>query len=50
MRFNLVVNMERTSAGTDMREVLRAVTEMVQIADAGGIDIVWAAEHHSLEM
>ncbi|HCW86463.1 MAG TPA: LLM class flavin-dependent oxidoreductase, partial [Rhodobacteraceae bacterium] len=24
--------------------------EMVQIADEGGFDIVWSAEHHALEM
>ncbi len=50
MRFNLVVNLERMSPDLDMREVLRTVTEMVQIADRGGVDIVWAAEHHGLEM
>ncbi len=50
MRFNLVVNMERMEPGQDMREVASHVTEMVQMADAGGFDIVWAAEHHALEM
>jgi len=34
----------------DMRDILRHVTEMVQMADEGGIDIVWAAEHHAIEM
>ena len=50
MRFNLVINMERMSPDDDMREVARHVTEMVQMADEGGFDIAWAAEHHALEM
>jgi alkanesulfonate monooxygenase SsuD/methylene tetrahydromethanopterin reductase-like flavin-dependent oxidoreductase (luciferase family) len=36
MKFQLAINMERM--------------EMVQMADRGGFDIVWAAEHHALEM
>ena len=50
MRFNLVINMERMTPDEDMRDVARHVTEMVQMADEGGFDIVWAAEHHALEM
>ncbi len=50
MRFNLVINLERMHPDEDMREVMRHVTEMVQIADEGGCDIVWAAEHHAIEM
>ena len=50
MRFNLVINMERMTPDTDMREVARHTTEMVQMADEGGFDIVWAAEHHAIEM
>ena len=50
MRFNLVINMERVGPDVDMAEVARHVTEMVQMADEGGVDIVWAAEHHALEM
>ena len=50
MRFNLVINMERMDPDTDMVEVARHTTEMVQMADDGGFDIVWAAEHHALEM
>ena len=50
MRFNLVINMERVSPDVDMAEVARHVTEMVRMADEGGVDIVWAAEHHALEM
>jgi alkanesulfonate monooxygenase SsuD/methylene tetrahydromethanopterin reductase-like flavin-dependent oxidoreductase (luciferase family) len=50
MRFDLVVNMERMTPEADMREVARHLVEMVEMADAGGFDIVWAAEHHALEM
>ncbi len=50
MRFNFVINMERMDPSQDMLEVVRHVTEMVQMADEGGIDIVWAAEHHAIEM
>ena len=42
--------MERIAPDTDMTEVERHTLEMVQMADAGGFHIVWAAEHHALEM
>ena len=50
MRFNLVINLERIAPAVSMTDVLRHTTEMVQMADQGGYDIVWAAEHHALEM
>ncbi len=50
MRFNLVINMERFSPDQDMRDIARHTTEMVQMADQGGFDIAWAAEHHAIEM
>lgn len=50
MRFNLVINMERMDDSVDMQDVIRHTTEIVQMADEGGIDIVWAAEHHAIEM
>ncbi len=50
MRFNLVINMERMDPATDMVEVAQHTTEMVQMADEGGVDIAWVAEHHALEM
>ena len=33
-----------------MREVERHILKMVQMADDGGFEIVWAAEHHGLEI
>ncbi len=50
MKFQLAINMERIAPDTDMREVEQHTLEMVQMADQGGFHIVWAAEHHALEM
>jgi len=50
MKFQLAINMERIAPDIDMREVARHTLEMVQMADAGGFNIAWAAEHHALEM
>jgi alkanesulfonate monooxygenase SsuD/methylene tetrahydromethanopterin reductase-like flavin-dependent oxidoreductase (luciferase family) len=50
MKFQLVINMERMSATADMQAIARHTLEMVQMADAGGFEIVWAAEHYGIEM
>ena len=50
MKFQLAVNMERIDIGLDMQDVVRHTLEMVQIAEDGGFDIAWSAEHHALEM
>jgi alkanesulfonate monooxygenase SsuD/methylene tetrahydromethanopterin reductase-like flavin-dependent oxidoreductase (luciferase family) len=50
MKFHLAINMERLAPDIDMRDVERHTLEMVQMADQGGFEIVWAAEHHALEM
>ena len=50
MRFTLVINMERMGPDADMTEVADHTLEMVRMADEGGFDIVWAAEHHAIEM
>lgn len=50
MRFQLAINLERMDDRADMGDVARHFLEMVQIADRGGFNIVWAAEHHALEM
>jgi alkanesulfonate monooxygenase SsuD/methylene tetrahydromethanopterin reductase-like flavin-dependent oxidoreductase (luciferase family) len=50
MKFQLAINMERMDDTLDMRDVARHTLEMVQMADAGGFSIAWAAEHHALEM
>jgi alkanesulfonate monooxygenase SsuD/methylene tetrahydromethanopterin reductase-like flavin-dependent oxidoreductase (luciferase family) len=50
MRFQLAINLERMNDGLDMAEVADHTLEMVRMADQGGFNIVWAAEHHALEM
>ena len=50
MKFQLAVNLERMDASQDMQDVARHNLEMVQMADQGGFSVVWAAEHHALEM
>ena len=50
MKFQLAINMERIGPEADMGEVANGVLELVQMADAGGFELVWAAEHHALEM
>lgn len=50
MKFHLAINMERIDDSLDMKEVAKHTLEMVQMADAGGFRIAWAAEHHALEM
>ena len=50
MKFQLAVNLERLDDSIDMDAVQRHTLEMVQMAEQGGFDLVWAAEHHALEM
>ena len=50
MKFQLAINLERMNDGTDMKDVAKHTLEMVQMADQAGFKIVWAAEHHALEM
>ena len=50
MKFQLAINLERVDDSLDMRDVARHTLDMVQMADAGGFHIAWAAEHHALEM
>jgi len=50
LKFHLVINMERMDASSSYSEVARHVTEMVQIAEDAGFHMVWAAEHHGIEM
>lgn len=50
MKFSLAINMERMDPSVDMKDVARHTLEMVQMAEAGGFEIAWAAEHHAIEM
>ncbi|MGB0843981.1 MAG: LLM class flavin-dependent oxidoreductase [Alphaproteobacteria bacterium] len=50
MRFQIAINLERCDASVDMQMMRDHVLEMVQMADRAGFGVVWAAEHHALEM
>lgn len=50
MKFHLAINLERTSPSQDMRAIADHTLTMVQMADEAGFEVVWAAEHHALEM
>ena len=50
MKFHLAINMERMNDSMSMNDVVRHTLDMVQSADSSGFEIVWAAEHHGLEM
>lgn len=50
MRFHIAINLERMTPARDMRAVRDHTLRMVQMAEAGGIETAWAAEHHALEM
>ena len=50
MKFQLAINMERMDSSWNMNDVMRHTVDMVQMAENGGFNTVWAAEHHALEM
>ena len=50
MKFSIAVNMERSHPGQDMRQVASNALELVRIAEQGGFEIAWAAEHHAIEL
>jgi alkanesulfonate monooxygenase SsuD/methylene tetrahydromethanopterin reductase-like flavin-dependent oxidoreductase (luciferase family) len=50
VKFSIAVNMERSDASQDMREVVRHAVDLVRLAEQGGFEIAWAAEHHTIEL
>ncbi len=50
MKFSIAVNMERFDPSQDMRQVTRDALELVRLAEEGGFEIAWAAEHHTIEL
>lgn len=50
MKFHLSINLERMDDTVSMEDVRNHTLEMVQMADEAGFELVWAAEHHALEM
>ena len=50
MKFSIAVNLERFDPAQDMRQVIGDALELVRLAEAGGFEIAWAAEHHTIEL
>jgi len=50
VKFSIAVNMERFDASQDMRDVAREALELVTLAEQGGFEVAWAAEHHTIEL
>jgi len=50
VKFHIAVNLERMDSSADMQAVRDHTLDMVQMADAAGFEIAWAAEHHAIEM
>lgn len=50
MKFQLALNLERNDDTVSMEAVRDHTLEMVQLAERGGFNVVWSAEHHALEM
>jgi flavin-dependent trigonelline monooxygenase, oxygenase component len=50
MKFSLAINLERMDPSDDIASAAHHTTEMVQMAEAAGFEIAWAAEHHAIEM
>ena len=49
MKFAVAINMERFDPTRRMDDVTREVLHLVQMADRGGFETAWAAEHHTIE-
>jgi alkanesulfonate monooxygenase SsuD/methylene tetrahydromethanopterin reductase-like flavin-dependent oxidoreductase (luciferase family) len=50
LKFSIFVSMERSAPGQDMRAVAQHALDLVKLAEAGGFEIAWAAEHHTIEL
>lgn len=49
MKFSVSLNMERFSPNRNMQDVVAETLEIVRMADAGGFETIWTAEHHTIE-
>jgi alkanesulfonate monooxygenase SsuD/methylene tetrahydromethanopterin reductase-like flavin-dependent oxidoreductase (luciferase family) len=50
VQFSIAVNMARTTSSHDMRRVVQQMLELVRLAESGGFEVAWAAEHHTIEL
>jgi alkanesulfonate monooxygenase SsuD/methylene tetrahydromethanopterin reductase-like flavin-dependent oxidoreductase (luciferase family) len=49
MKFSISISLERFDPKMDMRDVQARALELVQMAEAGGFEIAWTPEHHTIE-
>lgn len=49
MKFSIAVNYGRFQKTMPMQQVMSEALDLVRIADEGGFDIAWTAEHHTIE-
>jgi alkanesulfonate monooxygenase SsuD/methylene tetrahydromethanopterin reductase-like flavin-dependent oxidoreductase (luciferase family) len=49
MKFAVAINLERFDPARRMDDVTREVLHFLQMADRGGFETAWAAEHHTIE-
>jgi flavin-dependent trigonelline monooxygenase, oxygenase component len=49
VKFSISVSLERFDPLIDMRKVAAQALELVQMAEAGGFEIAWTPEHHTIE-
>lgn len=49
MKFSVALAMERFSPDKPMQQVVSETLELVRMADAGGFETIWSAEHHTIE-
>jgi len=49
MKFSLSLSMERFSPSDSMSDTIQQMRELAQIADEGGFETLWTAEHHTIE-
>jgi alkanesulfonate monooxygenase SsuD/methylene tetrahydromethanopterin reductase-like flavin-dependent oxidoreductase (luciferase family) len=50
LKFAIAVNMQRFDPAEDMRKVAAQALKLVQIAEQGGFEVAFAAEHHTIEL
>src|SRR4051812_24527470 len=49
MKFAVAVNMERFDPRRRMDDIMREALLLVQMAERGGFETAWTAEHHTIE-
>jgi len=49
LKFSVSISLERFDPSLDMRVVVARALELVKMAEAGGFEIAWTPEHHTIE-